>query len=311
MSGRKGEMMAARKHRQASHAASCHQTMCCSHLLSGFHRQKQAGKPRSAQAVSLRMSRPEPLREWGWSGDTRSMGLPGLLKGRGLIRLLRLPDGVENTRPDIGQGSDRDGMALALGSFALVIVLRPGFLVRTLPGKLLQGIAPGLDAAQAAMRFLIRPALEEDWRGSRKGLQTAGALVASPIIPQFSQQARSETGKGSRQRLEEVAVGMHQKKAFDLRCIESFQRMRWLKDHHVGRRDRLQRPILPLPMSAMHFGIIQQRWWRLLTWWNLRKNFSISFQQGIDHLRHLAGDTCKFWNFVSGNRIITWLIRPF
>jgi len=124
----------------------------------------------------------ESLWESGWSGDTRSVGLPGLFKGRSPIRLLRFPDGVENARPNVGQGSDRDSMTLPRGSLALVILLGPGFGMGTLPGKLLQGIAPRLDAAQPAMRFLIRPALEEDWRGSRKGLQTAGTLVASPII---------------------------------------------------------------------------------------------------------------------------------
>ncbi len=80
-----------------------------------------------------------------WSGNTPGMSLPCLLKSGGLIRFLRLPNGVENTRPNIGRGPDGHGMAFALSSFALVIVSGPGFVLGTLPSKLLQGIAPGLD----------------------------------------------------------------------------------------------------------------------------------------------------------------------
>ena len=214
MSSRKGETMAVRKHKEAAQAASCHQSVCYSQPLSGFHHRKQVGQWRSTQAVGLRMSRRERGFGKSRSGDARSMSLPGLLKGRSLIWLLRLPDGIEreNARPSICQGSDRDGMALALGSFALIILLGPGFLKSTLPSKLLQGAAPGLDAAQASMRFLVRPALEEDGRGAGESLQAAGAVVAIPIITQFSQQARRETFASSRQGLEQLAVGMHQKR---------------------------------------------------------------------------------------------------
>ena len=221
MSGRKGETMAVTKHKQASQAAGCHHTAFCSQPVSGFHGQNQAWKPPSAQAVGLSMLPLEPCWGSGWSGDTRSVGLSGLFKGRGLIGLLGLPDGVENARPDIGQGSHRDGMALAFSPLALVILLGPGFLERTLPGKLLQGIAPGLDAAQPSMGFLVRPALEEDWRGARKGLKAAGALVARAVITHFGEHARRETGARSWQSLEELVVLMHQKKALNLLIIVS------------------------------------------------------------------------------------------
>ncbi len=213
--------MAARKHKGASQAASCPQSVCYSPPLSGLYHWKQVGQRQSAQAVGLSMFRRE--RCWGrsWLGDPRSMGLPGLLKGRGLIRLLRLPDSVENTRPNIGQGSDRDGMAFALGSFALVILPGPGFLESTRPAKLVQGIAPGLDAAQPSMSFLVCPALKEDRRGASEGLQTARALITVPIIPKFSQQARSETYSSSRQGLEEFEVLMDQKKALNHLVIVS------------------------------------------------------------------------------------------
>ena len=67
------------------------------------------------------------------------MGPPGRFKGRALIGLLGLPDSVVNARPDMGQRANRDGMALALGPLALVILSGPGFLVGTLPGKLVRG----------------------------------------------------------------------------------------------------------------------------------------------------------------------------
>ena len=63
------------------------------------------------------------------------MGPPGRFKGRGVIRLLGLPDRIENARPDIGQRSDRDAMALTLGSLALILLPGPGFLVGTRPAQ--------------------------------------------------------------------------------------------------------------------------------------------------------------------------------
>ena len=147
------------------------------------------------------------------------MGPPSRFKSRGLIGLLRLPDGVENACPDIGQGPDRDGMALALGPLALVILLGPGFLVGALPGKVVQGIAPGLDATQPTMRFLVRPALEEDWRSPSESLPTARILIPAAIIAAFSQQTRSETWASSRQGLEQLAVGMTQKKALNFLVV--------------------------------------------------------------------------------------------
>src|SRR5258707_9658063 len=59
------------------------------------------------------------------------MSLPSVLKGRGLIQLLCLPDGIENPCPNVRQGSHGDSMALAFGPLALVIVLGPGFLEST------------------------------------------------------------------------------------------------------------------------------------------------------------------------------------
>src|SRR6266852_506007 len=275
MRGRKGETMAVTKQKQASQPASCYQTVCCSHPLSGFHRRRQADQRRSAQAVGLRMFRREPFKGSAWSGDTRSMGLPGLFKCRGLIRFLRLPDGVEHACPDIGQGSDRDAMAFALSPFPLVVLFGPGFLVSALPGKLVQSIAPGLDAAQASMRFLVRPTLEEDRRGASESLQTARALITLPIIPEFSQQARSETCPSSGQGLEEFEVLMDQKKALNLLVIVSnllhhgfelieqcYHQARFGANRHLGgvqaRLLELRGDLLGSPLRSWIPGLLQQ-----------------------------------------------------
>src|SRR5258708_35168268 len=182
---------------------------------------KQAYQQRSMPAMCVRMLAQKPWWENGWLSASQSMSLASVLKGRGVIQLLCLPDSRENPCPNVGQGSQGDGMALALSSFALIILPGPIFQVGALPGKLLQGIAPGFDAAQPAMRFLVCPALEEDRRGAGERLQAACALIAVPIIAQFSKHARSETFTGSRQRLEKLVVLMHQKKALDLLIIVS------------------------------------------------------------------------------------------
>jgi hypothetical protein len=218
---RKEETMSVTKHEQPSQAVSCSQSACWAHLVSGFPGQNQVRQKLGWQAVDPGVFPQEPYWGGGCSGDPRSMSLLGLLKGRGLIGLLRLPDGVENAHPDIGQGSDRNGMALALGPLALVILLGPGFLVRTRPAKLVQGIAPRLDAAQPAMRDLLHPALKKNWRGAGERLPTAGTVIAAAVIAAFSQQTRSETFASSWQGTEELAVGMDQKKAFNLLVIVS------------------------------------------------------------------------------------------
>jgi hypothetical protein len=112
----------------------------------------------------------------------------------------------------------------------------------------MQGIAPGLNATQPAMRFLIHPALEEDRRGAGKRLPAPGAVIAAAVITAFGQQARSETFASSRQGLEELAVGMLQKKAFDLLVVIRdlfYQRFKLVEQcHHqsrFGARDGLTR----------------------------------------------------------------------
>src|SRR5437763_9283766 len=138
--------------------------------LMAVTRHEQASQQPMELAVDRRMLSLKPCWERSWSGASQGMNLPGLFKDRGLIQLFRLPNGIENACPDIGQGADGDGMALALGPLALVILLGPRFLQSALPGKLVQGIAPGLDTAQPTMCLLVRPALEEDGRCASQSL---------------------------------------------------------------------------------------------------------------------------------------------
>src|SRR5215469_13149831 len=182
-------------------------------------RHEPASQQRKALAVGHKMQSLKPWGKRNWSGDTRGMSLPGLLKGRGLIPFLRLPNSIENARPDIGQGTDGDGMTLALGPLALVKLLRPRFLERALPSELLQDIAPGLDTRHPAMGLLVRPALEENRRCASQRLQTTGISISAAVIAHFGQQSRSKTCTSSWQSLEEFAVGMDQKKALNLLVV--------------------------------------------------------------------------------------------
>ena len=144
------------------------------------------------------------------SGFARMLPLR-LLKGGGVIAVMMEPHGEDDPHPHIGQRSDGHRMAFALGPFPLIILLGPGFTLRRLPGELMQRIAQGFDASQAAMRFRIHAALKEHRRGSSQSLQTAGLLVAGAIIPDFCQQSWSQSLSCTRQALKNRMVLMGQK----------------------------------------------------------------------------------------------------
>jgi hypothetical protein len=148
------------------------------------------------------------------------MGLSSRLKGLGLIRCFVTLQRVENPCPDISQSSHRDAMALAFGSFALVVVQGPGLTQGGLPGKLLQGIPQGLDTGRAAMCFGIGTALKQDRRGARQRLQAGGTGIAAPIVSNFCQQSRSQTFACPWQVLKTRTVRVSQKKALDLLIVE-------------------------------------------------------------------------------------------
>lgn len=100
------------------------------------------------------------------------------LKSGSMIQLLLLPNSKENARPAISQGANRDRMALAFSSFALVVLQGPELPSPAPVSTLEKRVAPRLDAAQTAMCFVVCPTLVEDWGGTSEGLPTAGTLVA-------------------------------------------------------------------------------------------------------------------------------------
>ena len=142
-----------------------------------------------------------------------------VLKGGRLIAAATGPYGKDDSDPHVGQCSNRDAMAFAFSTFALVIVSGPCFTVCRLPGELMQGIAQWFDTAHAPMRFGIHPTLKEHGRGSSQGLQTAGILVARAIIADFRQQSRGQAFACTRQARKELMVLMRQKKGANLLVI--------------------------------------------------------------------------------------------
>src|SRR6266550_4038364 len=125
-------------------------------------------------------------------GNFACMLLLGLLKGGRLIALMTHPHGEDDPNPHVGKRAHGYRMAFAFSSFALVILPGPWFTLRRLPGELMQSVAQGFDAPQAAMRFGVHAALKQHGRGSPQSLQTAGTLVAAAIIADFGQQSRCQ-----------------------------------------------------------------------------------------------------------------------
>src|SRR5437899_8602097 len=114
------------------------------------------------------------------SGPSRvSMGALSSFKGAGFVMHLLAPNGEQDAYPDIAQGTHGNRMALAFCAFAQVILLRPRLRAGTVKGKLLEGVAQGLDAAEAAMGLGICATLVEDWRGSSQSLQALGRWIAT------------------------------------------------------------------------------------------------------------------------------------
>src|SRR5437764_2824342 len=154
-------------------------------------------------------------------GSSACVLLLCLFKGGRLIGLVMLPYGKDDPDPDIGQCSDRDGMAFAFIALPLVVVGCPRFTLCRLPSKLLKCVAQRFDTTQSAMSFGVHPALKQHRRGSPQSLQTACILVALPIIPDFGQQSRSQMLACAWQALKDLVVRMGQKKGLNLLVILS------------------------------------------------------------------------------------------
>ena len=85
-------------------------------------------------ALFFRCWRPE----WCSSGQSARLGsrtgmspLSGL-KDRPLIALVLEPHAIDDSHPDVGQGSDGHTVAFPLLAFSVVVVLRPPFLLLSL-----------------------------------------------------------------------------------------------------------------------------------------------------------------------------------
>src|SRR6266849_8902448 len=125
-------------------------------------------------------------------GSSAGMLLLSQLKGRRLITLSMGPHCKDDPDPHIGKRPYGNGVAFALRSFALIVVLGPRFTLGALPRKLMQGVAQRFDATQPAMSFGIHATLIEDRRGASQCLQAVGIEVSLTIIPNLSQQPGSQ-----------------------------------------------------------------------------------------------------------------------
>src|SRR3989440_11157051 len=134
-------------------------------------------------------------------------------KDAALIPLFLVPDGKDNPDPHISQRTQRLGVTFPLLALALIVVLRPGFALRTLPGKLLQRVAQGFDTGIASVGLRIGAACIGHRRCARQSLQTGGVCIALTIIADLCQQTRSQSLAGTGQTAEDLRVLMPQKKA--------------------------------------------------------------------------------------------------
>ncbi len=167
-------------------------------------------------------------------GSSAGMLLLSQLKGRRLITLSMGPHRKDDPDPHIGKRPYGNGVAFALRSFALIVVLGPRFTLGALPRKLMQGVAQRFNAAQPAMSFGIHATLIEDRRGSSQRLQTACILVPLTIIPNLSQQPWSQVLPSTRQTLKEGVILMGQKKGADLFVIVGNLLNEWQQLAHQG-----------------------------------------------------------------------------
>src|ERR1051326_4317787 len=107
-------------------------------------------------------------------------------------------------------------MALALGAFAVGVVLRPGLGQGRLPGKLKEGVAQGFETRGAPMSRAVVTTLIGHGCGAGQGLDTAPTRIAGAVIPPFRQQPGGQSFSSAWQARKDRAVSMGQKKGVDL-----------------------------------------------------------------------------------------------
>lgn len=141
-----------------------------------------------------------------------SMGVLSGLEGCAVIAFVLVPHCKDDSYPDVGEGTDGFCVTFPLSSLPLVVIPGPGFLLGRLPGELVQDIAQRFTTGRATVSFGVGPTLKDDRRCASQRLQTAGLLVACPLIPNFCQQSRREPFSRTGQTAENRVVSMRQKK---------------------------------------------------------------------------------------------------
>jgi hypothetical protein len=94
------------------------------------HHQKGDGQKKP------RLLKGDGWRTHGASGGAPSMKLASVLEGLSLVALRLLPYSIDQPDPDVGQGTDRNGMAFALLPLALIVLQGPGFALRSRPSQI-------------------------------------------------------------------------------------------------------------------------------------------------------------------------------
>ena len=202
------------EHEQVYHAAARCQAASLSLTARRLHGLKNACSVEGKKTGGFASQRKALLSRFG------RMQMSSRLKGRAIIGLMGLEHGENDPCPNVGEGTNGDTMTFpASRAFALIIGQGPLFLQRALPGKLMQRIAQGLNTSPSPVGLRIVSALKQDWGGATEGLQASSRLIASRIVSDFSEQARSQALASSGQAAEDPVVIMAQKKLLDLLII--------------------------------------------------------------------------------------------
>src|SRR6478735_1396848 len=117
--------MSSTRHEEAYHAARRCQATAFSLTPPCLHGLKKACQVEGEKRAGLFAAKVCSLFANRRLGSARRVKLASLLKGGSLIALSFRPESKENANPHISQGADGDGMTLAFGSFALIILLGP------------------------------------------------------------------------------------------------------------------------------------------------------------------------------------------
>ncbi len=202
------------EHEAVYHAASCCQAVSLSLTPRRLHAQKKTCSVEGKKTGRFASQRTALL-----SYRMTGMHLPSRLQRRTIIGLMRSEHSEDDSHPNVRQSTNRNAMAFAFRTLALIVSGGPGFLPSALPGKLMQRIPQRFDTAQTAVGFGVVPALKQDRRTASQGLQTGSTLIARGIITDFGEQTRSETFACSGQAQKDSIVFMAQKKAFNLLVV--------------------------------------------------------------------------------------------